>query len=750
MLARFRSVVWLLAWALAAGVHAAGETTGLMDAARRGDASTVRALIGMRANVNAAEPDGTTALHWAVRAGDRPTVELLLRAGAKANAATRYGVTPLWLAATNGDEALVVALLKAGADVHVRGPAGETILMAAARTGRLAPVNALLERGADVNATEAGQQQNALMWAAAENHADVVRALVARGANMNAASKVLTPPEWKWATTGMVSTPLPRGGWTPLMYAARQGALEAAAVLAGAGANLDLRDPDGTTALAFAILNVHYDLAGMLIEKGAGPNVTDDTGTSPLYAAVDMHTMPPDLVRPSPVLTDRLDAVDVVRTLLARGADPNVRLTRMPLGRVHQSADPSFGEGSTPLMRAAKSNDLTVMRLLLDKGADPTLTQKDHTNALMIEAAGGARPSVYPADRPVTEVGALDGIALLLDRGVDVDAFNGSGQTALHLAAARGADRIVNLLASRGARLDGRNKQGHTPLEVALGSGRYRPGERPPAVYEKTAALLRQLMGSAVTPGGGIPAAATVAPTASVQKASPIWAGAFSADQVARGKTAYERNCSRCHRDDLSGDEGITLNGERYQTLGPALKGETFYKNWGHGSVNRLFRKVRDAMPPDFQSIIDDATKADVVAFVLHENGFPTGPADLSRDAEVLEGIPIVRQQADVVPNFALVQVTGCLQPGTANRWKLTLSGEPILAREGPLAAADVDAARSGPPGTGEFLLLNTSSFDVNAHRARRAVAKGLLYREPGQNRLTLTALQTTGAPCQN
>jgi ankyrin repeat protein/mono/diheme cytochrome c family protein len=547
----------------------------------------------------------------------------------------------------------------------------------------------------------------------------------------------------------MVSTPLPRGGWTPLMYAARQGALGAATALADAGANLDLRDPDGTTALNFAILNVHYDLAGMLLDKGADPNVADDTGTSPLYAAVDMHTIPADLVRPAPVLTDRLGAVDIVRALLVRGADPNVRLKRMPLGRVHQSADPSFGEGSTPLMRAAKSNDVTVMRLLLDNGADPTLTQKDHTNALMIEAAGGAQPSVYPIDRPVTEAGALDGIALLLDRGVDVDAFNGNGQTALHLAAARGADRIVNLLASRGAILDGRNKQGHTASEVALGSGRSRPGQNRPRIYEKTAALLGELAAGATAPRA-VPSASRSAPAASVQSPSPIWAGIFTAEQVARGKVAFQGNCSRCHRDDLSGDEGIALNGERYQTLGPALKGETFYKNWGHGSVNRLFRKVRDAMPPDFQSIIDDNTKADVVAFVLHENGFPVGSADLPREPDVLEGVQIVRQQADVMPNFALVQVSGCLQPGSANRWKLSAASEPALAREGPLAAADVAAARTGAPGTGEFLLLNTSSFDVNAARGSRIAAKGLLYREPGRNRLTLTALQTTGSACQD
>ena len=145
-------------------------------------------------------------------------------------------------------------------------------------------------------------------------------------------------------------------------------------------------------------------------------------------------------------------------------------------------------------MRAAKTNDVVLMRLLLDGGADPTLTQKDYTNALMLEAAGGAQASEYPTELPVTEVGALEGIKLLLDRGVDVDAFNVNGRTALHLAAARGADRIVKLLAERGAKLDARNKQGHTPLDVALGGGRHRPGQAAPVVHETTAALLRQLM----------------------------------------------------------------------------------------------------------------------------------------------------------------------------------------------------------------------------------------------------------------
>jgi hypothetical protein len=200
----------------------------------------------------------------------------------------------------------------------------------------------------------------------------------------------------------------------------------------------------------------------------------------------------------------------------------------------------------------------------------------------------------------------------------------------------------------------------------------------------------------------------------------------------------------------LTGDEGITLNGELYQTLGPALKGATFYRDWGHGSVNRLFRKIRDAMPPDFQSIVDDGTKIDVVAFLLHENGFPAGSSELTRDAERLEGIQIVRKDADVLPNFALVQVAGCLEPGASSRWTLTQATEPVLSREGPLSAADLTAAQPGLRGTETFLLLNVAPFDLKAHRGHKITAKGLIYREPNENRLTLSALQMVDSTCQN
>jgi ankyrin repeat protein len=251
------------------------------------------------------------------------------------NLATRYGITPLWLAATNSDAALVSVLLAAGADPNARGSAGETILMTAARTGSLASVTELLSHGADVNATEASQQQTALMWAAVENHADVVKALIDHGARLDVTSKALAPPEWKWATTGMVSTPLPRGGWTALMYAARQNAIEAARALADAGANLNLTDPDGTTPLNLAIINAHFDLANMLLDKGADPNVADETGTGALYAAVDMHTMTPMIARPSPKLMDRLDAAGLVKG----GVGEAPRIGRPGAGRGQHTLD---------------------------------------------------------------------------------------------------------------------------------------------------------------------------------------------------------------------------------------------------------------------------------------------------------------------------------------------------------------------------------------------------------------------------
>jgi ankyrin repeat protein len=458
-------------------VSAAENSAGLIDAVKSGNTQMLRTLLKQRPSINAVnaeEPDGMTALHWAVRRDDVETAQLLIRAGANVKAANRYGVTPISLAARNGNAVLVEALLKAGADPNSTLPEGETVLMTAARAGNADAVKALIAHGADVNAREKWQEQTALMWAAAENHAAAVKGLVAAGADMNAHSKVLSFPEYKYETNGMAVFLLPHGGWTPLMYAARENAIDAVAALADSKANLNAVDADGTTALELAIINLHYDLATLLLSKGADPNVADSTGMTALYSAVDMRAPANMMTRPEPKLRDEIDAAGMVKALLEHGANPNARLKKPIIGRHNNLVgDTSLGEGATPLMRAAKSNDIPVIRQLLDGGGDPTLTLKDRTTTAMLATS-------------------LEAIKLLVEHGVDVNAFNTNGQTILHNAAARGSIAIIKYAVEQGARLDRKDKQGRTALDIAErgGGGRGGGGRGNP----EAAALLRDLM----------------------------------------------------------------------------------------------------------------------------------------------------------------------------------------------------------------------------------------------------------------
>jgi ankyrin repeat protein len=485
-----KSHLWPLLGLVASAISlsAAGAGTTLIDAVRAGDRAAVRARLA-RSAVNSTEADGMTALHWAVRGDDLATVELLLKAGANAGAANRYGITPLSLAATNGNAAITRALLKAGANADAAGPDGETVLMTAARAGSAEVVNALLDRGVNVNAAEGWQGQTALMWAAAENHGAAIKALAARGADLNARSKELSFPEYRYETNGMAVFQLPKGGWTALMYAARQNAIEAVAALADVHAGLNATTKqEGTTALQIAIINIHYDLANLLLERGADPDVVDSTGMAALYAAVDMRAPANLLTRPEPKLRDSLDAVGIITSLLAHGANPNLQLKKPIIGR-HQNlaGDGQLSEGATALARASKASDVPVMKVLLDHGADATLVLANRTTTAML-AAGGTAP----------EPKVLEAVTLLVDHGVDVNAFNTNGQTLLHNAAQRGQNSVIEYVAGKGARLDRRDKQGRTALDIALGagSGGRRQG-RPaaaPQVNEKTAALLRKLM----------------------------------------------------------------------------------------------------------------------------------------------------------------------------------------------------------------------------------------------------------------
>ena len=317
--------------------------------------------------------------------------------------------------------------------------------------------------------------ETALMWAAGLDHQASVSMLVKNKADLNIQSKQTSFPRKIGG-----QTVLPRGGFTALMYAARQNAMGAARALVEAGADMNLADPEGTTALLLAMANGHYDMALMLIEAGADPNAADETGRAALYAAAEMNTLEYTHGRPAPKKTSKATPMDVARLLLARGADPNQTL-KTPVLRRHNSPGNQFlGNGSTPLMRAARGGDVPLMKLLIEHGADPQLKQKNNTTLLMLAAGLGRRfdqnSDALEYER-ATEADLLRSVKYCLELGIDVNAANDAGDTALHWA---GGDAI-KLLVEHGANMDAKNKLGKTPLDVALArrdrTGRqHRPG----------------------------------------------------------------------------------------------------------------------------------------------------------------------------------------------------------------------------------------------------------------------------------
>jgi ankyrin repeat protein len=423
-----------------------------------------------KADINATEADGTTALHRAAQFGDAELVASLLESGARVDAANRYGVTPLQAAAVSGNPRVAEALLAAGADPNAVLPEGETILMTAARTGSPEVLAMLLAHGADVDAREHWYGESALIWAAAENHGEAIKLLVGHGADVNARS-ALQKPERRRAGQSI----LPLGSWTPIMYAAREGALEAGAALAAGGADLDLVDPDGATALVIAIINGHYEFTEFLLQAGADPNVVDnEAGMGPLYAAVDMHRLAVGHGRGNPTQIGRIDSVDIARSLLEHGADPNARLRKPIMQRQHTAGDSALGEGATPLMRAAKSGDIEMLRVLVAAGADATTTMPNGTTALMFAAGLGWRNGspLAPSYDQGSEAEAIESIRLLLELGLDLNATNDTGDTPLLAAVSgRGAEAIVRFLLDQGADPAVSNGRDRTPLEIAESSG---------------------------------------------------------------------------------------------------------------------------------------------------------------------------------------------------------------------------------------------------------------------------------------
>jgi len=500
-------------------IAAAESASPLADAAMDRDAAAVRTLLAQGADPNARGAYGTPALHWAVRVEDRATAGLLLDAGADANAKTPLGVAPLHLAIENRDAATVNLLLAAGADLTLADRTGETPLMLAARAGDAAIATRLLAAGAPVDARDDKYEQTALMIAAREGHAEIVRLLLEAGADVDAQTRAGAVPSFRLPgdNAGSKGVGIVRGGWpdrgmrapvpgakTPLLYATRRGDADVARLLVDAGANLELADADGVTPLLNAILNAsiaaargasadleHFEIARFLIERGANVNAVDWYGETPLWAAVDVRNL--DVNGPERDNgIDRESALALIELLLERGADPNARTREYPPERRFLTPLGSLSwvdfTGQTPFLRAALAGDVAVMRLLLAHGADASTPTFAGTTPLM--AAAGVN-WVFNQTFDHGPTALLEAVELCYELGLDVDATNSMGLAAIHGAANRGSNEIIEFLAARGAALDTPDRHGRTPLVWAEGVFL---ATHPPQRKPETVALLERLL----------------------------------------------------------------------------------------------------------------------------------------------------------------------------------------------------------------------------------------------------------------
>ena len=486
-------LIAVIATAIGYAAELRGPDTRVVDAAQSRDLAQLRALIKQHAAVNTPQADGTTALEWAAHWNDADAVDLLIAAGADAKAGNRYGATPLSEAASLGNARIIEALLKAGANPNTRDTSdGETVLMVTARSGNADAVRALLEHGADVNATESYRKQTALMWAAAERHPDVVKVLLAHGADWKLMSSYRETRLPKLSAASSI-TPFSRGGFTAFLFAAREGDIETAKVMLDAGVDINQTDIDNTSGLVVSIMNKHYTFAKFLLDRGADPNVTDVKGRAALYAAVDIRNEDWSAI-PKRRLEDTYPSLTVIQDIIAKGGKLDAKLTKPLPGRSGMdSGDTTLDEGTTPLMRAARSGDAAAMRVLLKAGADPKLATKEGNTALMFAAGVGYRDK----NTKGTEAEALESLTLCVELGMDINQKNAKGETALHGAASRGADTIVKYLVEKGAKLDAKTGRGFTPLDVAMGKDQFSL----PVPHDSTVALIKQLGG----PEGGKP-----------------------------------------------------------------------------------------------------------------------------------------------------------------------------------------------------------------------------------------------------
>ena len=474
----------------------------LVAAAQARDLPAVRALLAAGANVNARRADGATALLWAAHWDDAALADALLGAGADANIAEERGVTPLMQACENRSEAMVLKLLDARANPNAAQQNGVTPLMMAARTGNAAIVKTLLARGADVSVAVPTTGQTALMWSIAEKHLDIARELIAAKADVHNPSKI---------------------GFTPLLFATRNGDLEAVKMLIAAGVGVNEPGSDGTHALPLAIISGQDDLASFFLENGADPNSTM-YGVPALHAAVgrvddwlrDWFRERGVNIYAGPTIgIEQARRVRLVKSLLAAGADVNGRITAESFvkglgvtgrhgARENYSTGIGSARGATPVWVAsmyvqgpvrmqpgapAEADPVEMLRVLLEAGGDPRVATEDGTTPLMMAAGLGTRARQPDKKRGDPIPTALAAVKILVAAGVDVNAANEAGFTALHGAAYRGDNDIIQSLVEHGANVNAQEFRGRTAYRIAVGSQQGNFFQ----AWPETAELLKQL-----------------------------------------------------------------------------------------------------------------------------------------------------------------------------------------------------------------------------------------------------------------
>ena len=475
--------------------NAAAQDLKLVQAVKAAEHARAIALLGSGADANQQSADGTTALQWAVRNNDATLVDRLLRAGAAPHSANRYGATPISLACESGSAPIIERLLKAGVSANATGPLGETALHTCAHAGNTAGVSVLIAAGASVDPGDNWRGQTPLMWAAAERHPETMQVLIKAGADVDARSTII---EWERQRTDEPRDKwLPPGGWTPLLLAAREDCVACIDVLAAAGADLNVVDPERHTSLIIALTNGHFDVAGRLIDRGADVNMQDNVGQTALWAAVDAHTMP-DSNRPAPTeMDDKLTAWDIVTKLVNAGAKVDVPLRqRVPYRtKIDRGADGVLGAGTTPLLRAAKTGDAKVVKLLLEHGANARAAVGRGVTSILLAANVGTSESDRTGRRK-TDAGAIETIRLLMAAGADINAADAQGRTAAHGAALWGMTDVIRFLHENKVDLTRKDSRGLTPLQTALGqAGGFGFGGREGVVREETARVIAELTG---------------------------------------------------------------------------------------------------------------------------------------------------------------------------------------------------------------------------------------------------------------